>query len=357
MYEDEDTSWSFTIGLFVGALAGAAAASLLTPRSGQQNREVVLEKGVVLKDRVTSTTSSVATSVKGTTTSAVASVKDATSSAATKVSDTVSTVREKAHVAAETVTDAASTAVTRVSETATATVEKLQDAASTAAETVSSVASTATERVSSVASTATEHVTSAASTAAEVVSSAASTAVDKVSTVTSTAADKVHGLTGRGQETPETTAPTPPASVIASEAQYDAEDVRSATLAAGTPSTGAAPAATSGVADMPANSEALQVLSSIDTFEPTMADITASTTIDPDSLALEDRSSEPATTTEYSSQFGTYSTAAAQTELRSDEQFEVTDLTLDEQSGTGSRTVAGPDPHVREASEGAERGE
>ncbi len=327
MYEDEDTSWSFTIGLFVGALAGAAAASLLTPRSGRANREVVLEKGVVLKDRVTSTTSSVTGSVKETTNSAVTSVKGATSSAVSKVGDTVTTVREKAHVAAETVTDAASTAVTRVSETASSTVEKLQGAASTAAETVSS----------------------AASTAAETVSSVANTAAEKVSTVASTAAEKVQGVTGRGDETTEGTVPVPPATVIASEASYDAEDVRPATRgAAGT-------AAGVSVTEPAADAQSLSVLHSIDTFEPTMADVTASTTIDPDALALEDTSPEGSTASVYSSQFSTSSVAAAQTELRSDEQFEVTDLTVDEQSGAGSRAVAGSDTNVREASEGADR--
>ncbi len=70
MYEDEDTSWSFGIGLFIGALAGAAIASLYTPRRGVENREVVLEKGIVLKDRVSGATSSLTTTVKDTTNSA-----------------------------------------------------------------------------------------------------------------------------------------------------------------------------------------------------------------------------------------------------------------------------------------------
>jgi len=50
---DEDHSWSFAVGLFVGALVGAAIASLFTPRSGPQNRELVREQGLVLRDRVT----------------------------------------------------------------------------------------------------------------------------------------------------------------------------------------------------------------------------------------------------------------------------------------------------------------
>jgi gas vesicle protein len=40
-------------GLVIGALAGALAASLLAPRSGAKTREIVRERGLELKDRVT----------------------------------------------------------------------------------------------------------------------------------------------------------------------------------------------------------------------------------------------------------------------------------------------------------------
>jgi len=358
MYEDEDTSWSFGIGLFIGALAGAAIASLFTPRSGAQNREVVLERGVVLKERVSGATSSVTTSVKDTTTSAVASVKDATNTAVTKVSDTVSTVKEKASAAAETVTETASSAVSKVSETATSTVEKLQDAASTAAERVSDAASTATEKVSSVAATTSEKVSSAASTATEKVSTVASTAAERISDVASTATEKARELTGRTQDT-TTTDFVPDTQTVVSEANYDAEDVRPATTSSliGTPSTTANEApGMSTLSGTTTSAEPLRVLSSIDTFEPTMADVTAATPIDPSSLELEDTTTGTSTADVYNAQFGGATTTPA--ELRSDEQFEVTDMEADQpqQSGAIPPNTVGTNTAVREASEGAERG-
>jgi gas vesicle protein len=38
-------------GLLLGALAGAAAAAMLAPRSGAATRELLRERGLVLKDR------------------------------------------------------------------------------------------------------------------------------------------------------------------------------------------------------------------------------------------------------------------------------------------------------------------
>ncbi len=314
MYEDDDTSWSFGIGLFIGAVAGAAIASLFTPRSGAQNREVVLEKGVVLKERVGGATAAVTTSVKDTTTSAVTSVKGATNTAVSKVSDTVSTVKEKAAAAAETVTETASSAVSKVSETASSTVEKLQDVASTAAERVSDVASTATE--------------------------------------------KARELTSRAQDTTPATI-IPDTRGVVSEASYDAEDVRPATTSplsdtaalASTESTG-----TSSLRNTSASTEPLQVLSSLDTFEPTMADITAATTIDPSTLALEETTAAASTMDVYNAQFAGGTTTPV--ELQSDEQFEVTDMEQDHapQSGVDPTSTAGTHTDVREASEGAERG-
>lgn len=41
----------FLAGLFFGAVVGAAAAALLTPRSGAETREQVAERGIELKNR------------------------------------------------------------------------------------------------------------------------------------------------------------------------------------------------------------------------------------------------------------------------------------------------------------------
>jgi gas vesicle protein len=43
---------ALTMGIVIGALAGALVASLLAPRSGQQTRELVRERGLEWKDRV-----------------------------------------------------------------------------------------------------------------------------------------------------------------------------------------------------------------------------------------------------------------------------------------------------------------
>ena len=41
----------FFAGLVLGAIAGGAAAALLTPRSGSETREQVVERGLELKNR------------------------------------------------------------------------------------------------------------------------------------------------------------------------------------------------------------------------------------------------------------------------------------------------------------------
>jgi gas vesicle protein len=46
-----DRSGSLLAGLLLGALAGAAAAALVAPRSGAATRELIRERGLVLKDR------------------------------------------------------------------------------------------------------------------------------------------------------------------------------------------------------------------------------------------------------------------------------------------------------------------
>ncbi len=176
MYDNsEDHSWSFAAGLFVGALIGAGAASLFTPRSGPQNREMVREKSLVLKDRVS----------------------DVATSTTTKVSDASSTVTERVSAVAATVADRASGAVATV-----------QEAATTAATKVSDVASTATEKVSDTASA----------------------AAAKVSEVASTATEKARDLTGR---TPEVVADTP--SMVVAEAPLGAAEISTETLRIGSP--------------------------------------------------------------------------------------------------------------------------
>ena len=132
--EADDHSWSFAAGLFVGALVGAALAGLYTPRSGPQNRELVREKSLVLKERA----------------------GDVATTATTRVSDVATTVSDKASTVATTVADKASDAVTTVQEAASTAATKVGEVASTATEKASTAASTAATRVSDVASTATE---------------------------------------------------------------------------------------------------------------------------------------------------------------------------------------------------------
>ena len=273
MYEQEDSSWSFAIGLFVGALTGAALATLFTPRSGQQNRELVLEKGLVLKERVSDASASVATSVKDTTSSAVSSVKDTTSSAVSSVKDATTTAVSKVSDTVSTVKEAAGTAVEKVSDTASSTVEKIQ--------------------------------------------SAAGTAVEKVSDVTSTATDKARELVGRTQGESEAV-DLPSTTTLASEARYDAEDVRPATTTAPT---------------------------STITSQPNVG-LTATTTEEETTYAAASRTTTAGVLPE---------SRAAAAELASPEQFETTEVPGGMSSATSTRAVAGTDADVREASEGADR--
>jgi len=176
-----------------------------------------------------------------------------------------------------------------------------------------------------------------------------------VSSAASTAADKARDMTGRTATAPEITLPSPATSEQIEAASYDAEDRRpatstSATMALETPAS-TMPASDSAAADTaprkpvsPATTQPLQTLSSIETFESTMADVTASTTIEPSDLALDE--AKPSTADVYDSQFGgmTGSTtgrtavSSAQAELSSPEQFEVTDtLNTDTTDDTESR--------------------
>jgi len=49
----ENGGGSFFVGFLVGVMAGAAAALLLTPQSGEELRRTIEQKGVELKDEAT----------------------------------------------------------------------------------------------------------------------------------------------------------------------------------------------------------------------------------------------------------------------------------------------------------------
>jgi len=291
MYQEKESSWSFAIGLFVGAAAGAALASLFTPRSGTQNREIVRERGLVLKDRVTDRATAVSSSVKDTTSNTVSSVKETANNA-------VATVKDTANSAVASVKDATDTAVTKVSDT----VATVKETVSTAAEKVSETASTVVEKVSETAST----------------------AADKVQTVASSAADKARTITGQTQEIEVPMEALPSTATVASEARYDAEDVRPV----------AGIAAVDGMATTP-DPVALDTLASLDTFEPTM----------------------PAIAPVNDAQIDLATPADVLAEVSSAEQFEVADITskqLHARTTDQSLTLPGASD-VREASEGADR--
>lgn len=138
----EDSSWSFAAGLFVGALGGAALASLFTPRSGQQSREAVREKGLVLKARVDQVTGS----ARGSATAATSSVKDTANAAVERVSTTVQTVKERVGETAERVTETASQVAERVSEVASEAAHRGQEVIETVVEQAQVAIDTATEK-------------------------------------------------------------------------------------------------------------------------------------------------------------------------------------------------------------------
>jgi gas vesicle protein len=128
----DDSSWSFAAGLFVGALTGAALATLFTPRSGAQNRETVRERGLVLKARVNEATTiaresanATATTLRGTANTAVDRVQSTAQTVRSRVSDTaervsdtaervgdrVSSIRQRGQDAIETTADSARDAI------------------------------------------------------------------------------------------------------------------------------------------------------------------------------------------------------------------------------------------------------
>lgn len=48
---DEQGNPTFLMGLLLGAFVGGTVAGLLTPRSGEETRNMVRERGLELKDR------------------------------------------------------------------------------------------------------------------------------------------------------------------------------------------------------------------------------------------------------------------------------------------------------------------
>lgn len=52
---DKSDFGSFLVGFVLGGIAGAAAALLLTPQSGEETRTVIKEKAIELKDKATET--------------------------------------------------------------------------------------------------------------------------------------------------------------------------------------------------------------------------------------------------------------------------------------------------------------
>src|SRR5919199_666494 len=131
MYE-EDHSWSFAAGLFVGALVGAALASLFTPRSGPENRELVMEKGLVLRDRVSDAATSKARDLTATATDKARELTGRADEAATSTAEPATSATEPGGTQAS---DAAST----VSQTPGDIADRAQAPAGVAASTAAPV--------------------------------------------------------------------------------------------------------------------------------------------------------------------------------------------------------------------------
>lgn len=63
--EENNGGGSFVLGFLIGAIAGAAAALLLTPQSGEETRRVIGQKSVELKDEAARQAQRLATDAKG----------------------------------------------------------------------------------------------------------------------------------------------------------------------------------------------------------------------------------------------------------------------------------------------------
>jgi gas vesicle protein len=62
--EENGGGQSFILGFVIGAIAGAAAALLLTPQSGQEMRQTIGQKSVELKDGATRQAQQITTQAK-----------------------------------------------------------------------------------------------------------------------------------------------------------------------------------------------------------------------------------------------------------------------------------------------------
>lgn len=62
--QDHGSSMYFFVGLMVGGLAGAAASLLMAPRSGQDTRDLIQQKGIELRDDATETADSAVSHVR-----------------------------------------------------------------------------------------------------------------------------------------------------------------------------------------------------------------------------------------------------------------------------------------------------
>jgi len=122
-----DSSWSFAAGLFVGALTGAALATLFTPRSGAQNRETVRDRGLVLKARVNEATTSARESANATATT----LKSTANTAVDRVQSTAQTVRSRVSDVTERVRDVTE----RVSDRVSSITQRGQDTSDTTVDT------------------------------------------------------------------------------------------------------------------------------------------------------------------------------------------------------------------------------
>lgn len=63
--DENSGSGSFFLGFLIGAIAGAAAALLLTPQSGEEMRRTIGQKSVDLKDEASRQAQRLATDAKG----------------------------------------------------------------------------------------------------------------------------------------------------------------------------------------------------------------------------------------------------------------------------------------------------
>jgi gas vesicle protein len=62
--QGQGSAGSFFAGILIGGLTGAVAAMLLAPRSGQETRDLIQNKGIELRDEATDTTESMVEQVR-----------------------------------------------------------------------------------------------------------------------------------------------------------------------------------------------------------------------------------------------------------------------------------------------------